>query len=256
MIFLNGIIFHLSEKVANQYHDCFNWWKINRSGAVFNYFCSKIYKLVAGKIKWALSSEFVSSSIPSWQILTAHAQPFRGARDLAFCLKVPLDSLLIWASSQGSGETARMRRLAWTFAARIGYKYQIRLKQSKWKLILCNECKYLDRWALMQTVWIQIRLLLLNSMIRVYTVCRYESFMDKVHISELIMIDGNFSDVRIFRINRRLFFSQVNIYFNYCAGLIYRPVYKGKQVSRCRWSNGGRMLLLQGVLAAFSKNIE
>ena len=72
----------------------------------------------------------MSSSIPSWQILTAHAQPFRGARDLAFCLKVPLDSLLIWASSEGSGETARMRRLAWTFAARIGYKYQIRLTRS------------------------------------------------------------------------------------------------------------------------------
>ena len=64
---------------------------------------------------------------PTWQILTAHAQPFRGARDLAFCLKVPLDSLLVWASSGGSGETARMRRLAWTFAARIGDKYQIRL---------------------------------------------------------------------------------------------------------------------------------
>ena len=29
---------------------------------------------------WAASSEFVSSSIPPWQILTAHAQPFRGAR--------------------------------------------------------------------------------------------------------------------------------------------------------------------------------
>ena len=77
-------------------------------------------------IMWAPSSEFVSSSIPSLQILTAHAQPFRGARDLAFCLKVPLDSLLVWASSEGSGETARMRRLAWTFAARIGDKYQIR----------------------------------------------------------------------------------------------------------------------------------
>ena len=76
-------------------------------------------------IIWAASSEFVSSSIPSWQILTVHAQPFRGARDLAFCLKVPLDSLLVWASSGGSGETARMRRLAWTFAARIGDKYQI-----------------------------------------------------------------------------------------------------------------------------------
>ena len=51
-------------------------------------------------------------------------------RDLAFCLKVPLDSLLVWASSEGSGETARMRRLAWTFAARIGDKYQIRLTRS------------------------------------------------------------------------------------------------------------------------------
>ena len=78
----------------------------------------------------APSSEFVSSSIPSWQILTAHAQPFRGARDLAFCLKVPLDSMLLWASNGGSGETARMRSLAWTFAARIGNKYQIRLTRS------------------------------------------------------------------------------------------------------------------------------
>ena len=64
-------------------------------------------------------SEFVSSGIPSWQISTAHAQPFRGARDLAFCLKVPLWSLLVWASSGGSGETAWMRRLPRTSAARI-----------------------------------------------------------------------------------------------------------------------------------------
>ena len=85
---------------------------------------------------WAPSSEFVSSSIPSWQTLTAHAQPFRGARDLAFCLKVPLDSLLVLASSEGSGETARMRRLARTFAARIGDKYQIRLTRSILSTIL------------------------------------------------------------------------------------------------------------------------
>ena len=83
-------------------------------------------------MKWAPSSEFVSSSIPSLQISTAHAQSFRGARDLIFCLKVPLDSLLVWASSEGSGETARMCRLAWTFAARIGDKYQIRLTRSKY----------------------------------------------------------------------------------------------------------------------------
>ena len=90
-------------------------------------------------ITWAPSSEFVSSSILSCQILTAHAQPFRGARDLAFCLKVPLDSLLVWASSEGSGKTAWMHRLAWTFVARIDYKYQIRLTRSIWGLFWeCN----------------------------------------------------------------------------------------------------------------------
>ena len=83
-------------------------------------------------INWAATSEFVSLSIPSWQRLTGHAQPFRGARDLVFCLKVPLDSLPVWASSGGSGETARMRRLAWTFVACIGDKYQIRLTRSNW----------------------------------------------------------------------------------------------------------------------------
>ena len=91
---------------------------------------------------WGASSDFVSSSIPSWQILTAHAQPFRGPTDLAFCLKVPLDSLLVWASSGGSGETARMRRLAWTFAARIGDKYQIRLTRSILSCILNIEAGY------------------------------------------------------------------------------------------------------------------
>ena len=95
---------------------------------------------------WAPSSEFVSSSILSWHILTAHAQPFRGARDLAFCLKVPLDSLPVWASSGGSGKTARMRRLAWTFAARIGDKYQIRLMWSncspKLPILLSNICDF------------------------------------------------------------------------------------------------------------------
>ena len=97
--------------------------KIVISIVIFTFYIIKLICIII----WAPSSEFVSSSIPSWQILTAHAQPFRGTRDMAFCLKVPLDSLLIWASSEDSGETSRMRRLAWTFAARIGDKYQIRL---------------------------------------------------------------------------------------------------------------------------------
>ena len=44
--------------------------------------------------------------------------------------KFLFDSLLVSASREGSGETARMPRLAWTFAARIGDKYQIRLTRS------------------------------------------------------------------------------------------------------------------------------
>ena len=99
---------------------------------------NQVLILIFYTLFWAASSEVVSSSIPSWQILTAHAQPFRGARDLAFCLKVPLDSMLVWASSGGSGETARMRRLAWTFAARIGDKYQIRLTRSIFRMFLCH----------------------------------------------------------------------------------------------------------------------
>ena len=69
-----------------------------------------------------------------------------------------LTHCFVWASSGGSGETARMRRLAWTFAARIGDKYQIRFtrprcwlhnKHLSWKhaTSLCKNC---------QTVW-QIR---------------------------------------------------------------------------------------------------
>ena len=115
----------------------------------------------------------MSSSIPSWQILTAHAQPFRGARDLAFCLKVPLYSLLVWASSEGSGETARMRRLAWTFAARIGDKYQIRLTRSSWCFVnkLTTTCK----WPVLK-IWEVITHGLLtqiscNGSLSTYTIC-------------------------------------------------------------------------------------
>ena len=42
----------------------------------------------------------------------------------------------LWASSGGSGETARMRRLALTFAARIGDNYQIRLTRLIFKLYI------------------------------------------------------------------------------------------------------------------------
>ena len=93
------------------------------------------------RIYRAASNEFVSSSIPSWQILTANAQSFRGARGLAFCLKLPLDSLLVWVSSGGSGATAQMLSLAWIFAARIGDKYQIRLMRP-YNRLWCADWKF------------------------------------------------------------------------------------------------------------------
>ena len=110
---------HLHAKITSSFLDSFS--KVQE--------CCQRY---SSKINWAPLSELVTSSIPSWQILTAHAQPFKGARDLAFCLKVPFDSLLVWASSEDSDETAQMRRLAWTFAARICDKYQIRLTRSNY----------------------------------------------------------------------------------------------------------------------------
>ena len=105
--------------------------------------CSHLAKtgcLMTWLILQAELSDEHNCQIPSWQISTAHAQPFRGARDLAFCLKVPLDLMLVWASSEGSGETARMRRLAWTFAARIGDKNQIRLAWPKSKICMYLNC--------------------------------------------------------------------------------------------------------------------
>ena len=145
-----------------------------------------IPRIILFTFNWAESSEFVSSSIPSWQFLTAHAQPFRGARDLAFCLKVPLDSLLVWASSGGSGETARMRRLAWTFAARIGDKYQIRLARP-------NFNSFNHNWA---TSWENLFLPYANNkgadqpahsrcLISAFVICCLDSIIPLVSISKI-----------------------------------------------------------------------
>ena len=76
-----------------------------------------------------------------------------GARDLAFCLKVALDSLLVRASSGGSGKTARMRRLVWTFAARIGDKYQI---HSTWS-ILAHFCGFVSKTRGLFFVYFNLR---------------------------------------------------------------------------------------------------
>ena len=140
-------------------------------------------------IIWAPSSEFVSSSIPSWQILTAHPQPFRKARDLAFCLKVPIDPLLVWESSEGSGEAARMRRLAWTFAARIGSKYQIRLTRSIYSCcydVIDISCNKILLWSWFYA-WSRVTVYMVNF-------CHHYSF------SGPTLVAGGILQIRIFRV--------------------------------------------------------
>ena len=41
-------------------------------------------ELLCSSIRWVPSSDFVSSSIPSWQTLTAHAQPFKRGQGSGF----------------------------------------------------------------------------------------------------------------------------------------------------------------------------
>ena len=77
---------------------------------------------------WAPSSEFVSSSIQSWQVLTAPSLS-EGSGIWLSVWRFLLTHCLYERAAKVLARL-RMRRLAWTFAARIGYKYQIRLTRS------------------------------------------------------------------------------------------------------------------------------
>ena len=52
-----------------------------------------------------------------------HAQPSSGARCLIFSQTLRLLPYVMCVNSEGSGETARMPRLAWAFAGRLCDKY-------------------------------------------------------------------------------------------------------------------------------------
>ena len=71
--------------------------------------------------------------------LNAHAEVFSGARGLNFGLSLHLHPYFVYASSEGSGESAQARRLAWVFVARRcdknkksrGGKYNYRIVDDK-----------------------------------------------------------------------------------------------------------------------------
>ena len=95
-------------------------------------------------IKWATSSEFGTYRLCEQRTFRRACESAQSRQNLR-CLLFMQELWIKWATSsefgtyrlceqrtfrRGSGETARMRRLAWTFAARIGDKYQIRLTRS------------------------------------------------------------------------------------------------------------------------------
>ena len=61
-----------------------------------------------------------------------HAQPSSGARCLIFGRTLRLLPYFMCANSEGSGETAQMRRLAWAFAGRLCDKYHNLMSWLKW----------------------------------------------------------------------------------------------------------------------------
>ena len=64
-------------------------------------------------------------------VINTHAGVSNGARSLQFGLSLHLHPFFVYASSEDSGESAHMRRLAWIFVARHGNKYQ-NITDSHW----------------------------------------------------------------------------------------------------------------------------
>ena len=84
--------------------------------------------------KWAASSEFVfeHSVMTNFNCACPAIHRDQGS---GFLSEGSSWLTIVWASSGGSGETARMPRLAWTFAARICDKYQIRLTRPLYSFV-------------------------------------------------------------------------------------------------------------------------
>ena len=84
--------------------------------------------------KWAISWDYGTFHPPQTHSSNAHAQPSSGAKCLIFGQILHLRPYFMCANSEGSGETARMRRLTWAFGGRLCDKYQ--------NLMCCLKCHF------------------------------------------------------------------------------------------------------------------
>ena len=72
---------------------------------------------------WAISWDYGTFRAPYTHSSNAHEQPSSGARCLIFGRTLRLLPYFMCANSEGSGETARIRRLARAFTGRLCDKY-------------------------------------------------------------------------------------------------------------------------------------
>ena len=90
----------------------------------------------------AIMAVFVLSEPSS----NAHAQPSSGARCQVFGRTLCLRPYFMCANSEGSGEAARMCRLAWAFAVRLCDKYHILMSWLIYFLLFARrQCKINDK---------------------------------------------------------------------------------------------------------------
>ena len=120
-----GVLFFRKKKKKKSFRICFTILKIYNVHLLFQ----------TRKIVWqtiVVRSPTVSSWFePCHEIMVlfvhpkfilqtlAHAQPSSGTRCLIFGRTIRLLPYFVCANSEGSGETARVRRLAWAFAGRL-----------------------------------------------------------------------------------------------------------------------------------------
>ena len=94
------------------------------------------WKCVTSNYIWADSWDYGTFRPPSTRSSNTHVQSSSGARCLIFGLTLRLLPYFMFANSNGFGETARMRRLAWAFAGRLCDKYHNLMSWLIW-LIVC-----------------------------------------------------------------------------------------------------------------------
>ena len=94
-----------------------------RESFIITDICVILFLVTCNDIKWASSWDYGIFRSLYTHSSNAHSQPSSGARCLIFGQTLRLLPYFMCANSDGSGETARMRRLTWAFPCRLCGKY-------------------------------------------------------------------------------------------------------------------------------------